>query len=828
MRLQPLRAILAAVVVGAGASLVVSILIITASISRSVDDAGRALAGPAPLRVVGSVSKGGVTAEDFKVIESTEGVGAAIPLVQGIALVDPDPADPDDDVPVMTLGFDCRVEALFGAFDCEPGTLASVEQAFVGTSLLDEVGREAEVRTNLGRVPLTDAVALEQVQALNDGRVVAFPLPRAQRELGRGADVDVVYVLPAPGERVGDVQAALEERLGDEAVVLDALDPPPLIGVVVANFIPIFTMVALLTLGIGGILIRNSITLSLEERRRQTAIVGALGGTQGQLVWGTIIESAFLGIVGGGLGVLFGSILARPVSGGLSDFMENLAGIPLQIHTTPTAILAGLAAGGVVAVLASVGPARRAVRIDVAAELASRDRREEALRSTSLWRLLVALVVAGGGIGLSFLAQKEGGIEPYQATLAPVAFMVTMLPCIYVVGTLVPILLRTIDLHVPFRRASSRLAVANLRREPRRTGVMAIALGFAMGMGFIVSSLNQAIQQEITATITANLDGIEVAALEPNNTVNIDSRLSPEDLKALRRLPEVGVIQRQMFVITGNEAGDLIGVSGYSDPWLDADVAVGELTQAGLDAGEVVIGPGLARAQEIGPGDEVEVHTPEGDVTFPVMGVVFNGDLGGRNVMMDFDLLEEHFGTEAPAQVLVEPAEGVSNEELLTALEQADLDPGIQIRTPLELIEAVTDDIAQQLSTMDAIQRGLLVMSFIAVLSTLLLVGIQRQREFGMLAAVGMTPGELRRMIIAEAGLVAVLGVAVTAVLALVQYWSLVLITPVIIGYKDPYVVDLGAMGIYAGVAVAVALAAAWYPSRRAGRVEVLDALRYE
>ncbi|HJR26772.1 MAG TPA: FtsX-like permease family protein, partial [Acidimicrobiales bacterium] len=304
MRLQPLRAILAAVVVGAGASLVVSILIITASISSSVDDAGRALAGPAPLRVVGSVSKGGVTPEDFKTIETTDGVGAAVPVVQGIALVDPDPSDRDDDVPITALGFDCRIQALVGDFGCDSAALSALDQPFVGTALLDEVGRGAEIRTNLGRIPLEGAVALEQVQDLSGGRVVAFPLTRAQRELGRGGNVDVAYVLPAPGERVADVQHALEEALDDDLAVLDALDPPPLIGVVVSNFIPIFTMVALLTLGIGGVLIRNSITLSLEERRRQTAIVGALGGTQGQLVWGTIIESATLGLIGGALGVL--------------------------------------------------------------------------------------------------------------------------------------------------------------------------------------------------------------------------------------------------------------------------------------------------------------------------------------------------------------------------------------------------------------------------------------------------------------------------------------------------------------------------------------------
>ncbi len=287
-------------------------------------------------------------------------------------------------------------------------------------------------------------------------------------------------------------------------------------------------------------------------------------------------------------------------------------------------------------------------------------------------------------------------------------------------------------------------------------------------------------------------------------------------------------IDRTAFLVAGNQPGDLIGVGGYTDPWLDVGVATGSLTRAGLEAGEVAIGPGLARSQRLRPGDELVLPTRDGTVRLPVMAVVYNGDFGGRNVLMDFSLIQQLYGQEAPVAVLVQPSDGVSNEQLAAAIEAAELDPSIEVRTPDEVVERVTGEIAEQISTFNAVQRGLLVMSFIAVLSTLLLVGIQRQREFGMLAAVGMTPAELRRMILAEAGLVAILGVIVTGALSLVQFLSMVLITPVVIGYKDPYVVDLASVGQYAVIAVLVALAAAYYPSRRAGRVEVLDALRYE
>jgi putative ABC transport system permease protein len=120
------------------------------------------------------------------------------------------------------------------------------------------------------------------------------------------------------------------------------------------------------------------------------------------------------------------------------------------------------------------------------------------------------------------------------------------------------------------------------------------------------------------------------------------------------------------------------------------------------------------------------------------------------------------------------------------------------------------------------------VLAFVAVLSTLLLVGLQRQRELGLLAAVGMRPSELSRMVFAAAGLVTAAGAVLGLLSSLAMFIALLLITPVIIGFRDPFVVDMGTAVVYTAVAFVIAFLGAAWPAWRTSRVEVLRALQYE
>ena len=135
----------------------------------------------------------------------------------------------------------------------------------------------------------------------------------------------------------------------------------------------------------------------------------------------------------------------------------------------------------------------------------------------------------------------------------------------------------------------------------------------------------------------------------------------------------------------------------------------------------------------------------------------------------------------------------------------------------------------------DAIFMGVYVMlallsvpSLIAILNTLAIGVIERTREIGMLRAIGAARGQVRRMIVAEALLLAAIGTAFGILGGL--YLSYLMVA------------GLGASGVFrmaysfplASILAAIAaglifgVLAALLPARQAARMEIIKALRYE
>ncbi len=132
------------------------------------------------------------------------------------------------------------------------------------------------------------------------------------------------------------------------------------------------------------------------------------------------------------------------------------------------------------------------------------------------------------------------------------------------------------------------------------------------------------------------------------------------------------------------------------------------------------------------------------------------------------------------------------------------------------------------------------VLGGLVVLNTLYLSVMERTRELGIIIALGASRRQVMRMVFAEAGLIAVAGGTIGAIAGAALVW----IIEAVGGLRLPgaYSGFLKAFGMQpllhlrvtvpeialsAAAMVAVALLAAWYPARRAARLEPVEAIRY-
>lgn len=826
LRTRPLRTAIAVVAVAAGVAMLLAIAIVVRSTTVSFEHQAEALAGPAPLRVVGVTPGAGLEPVDVDTIRSVDGVFAAAPTVRGLAAIER-PAEGGGVVyadEVLVLGVECDVAQLFGV------TCDSLSDGLLVTpSLADDRLAGDRLRTDVGPVALADvALTPEPRLGVLGPRVAVTSLARAQRYLGRGDAIDTVYVLPAEDADLRATEDRLEEALPVGLEVLGATDLPPELDQVLGTIVPLFGLIGVLAFGVGAILVANTVALSLEERRVQLAVVAALGGTRRHVFVGALVQAGVLGAAGGLLGAGLAALAAYPLTASVSQFTLGIAGIRVDALPSQTPVVAAVIMGSVVAVIAAWRPARRATRVDVAAELSLRERRDESGVKRLSLRAGAASVVGVALGALAIAGGADGSLESWQPPAAWLGLLGAVVSLSFAVGYVGAVVATWLLRSVKLRAPAPHLALANLVREPSRTAIMVLAAGAAIGVGYISDSYISMAQAGILEGVTSDQgDGLSVTVGPSDGGEVVFSRLPPEVVDSVTSHPQVGTVQRFAFVFT-NAGGPAIGITGIEGELSGPRVYDGEADTSRFAAGEAMIGAGLARTQDVRAGGTVVLPTRDGDLEVPVQGVWANGNAVGNSIMLPLATVQEHYGPVPIGGMYVTPSDGVTVDELAAGLADDIDDSALRVETAQDVADRFAGQVVGQMAPFRALQGGLTVLAFVAVLSTLLLVGVQRQREFGLLAATGMTPRSTFVMVVWEAAIVGVIGAAVILPFATLQGLAFKSVAPLILGWENPTRFDLGAWGTYSVITIAVMVVGAVLPAMRASRVDVVDALAYE
>lgn len=285
-------------------------------------------------------------------------------------------------------------------------------------------------------------------------------------------------------------------------------------------------MLALVSLFTGAFLVFSTQALTVLRRRRQLALLRALGVTRRELERALLGEALLIGLLGSLAGLTLAVLCAAAVLRWLAGDLGNLHAAGAQLHLSATTLAAFLVLGTAVAALGAWWPARHAARQPPAPALKGGD---PALDRPGPTRARTGLVLLALGAVLAQLPPVAGlPLYGYGAIAALLVGAVALVP--------LPTL-RLLEAIPPSHRVVLDTAIAQLRDNVTLStlGLTAIIVSFSLmvAMAIMVHSFRLSFEHWLDRLLPADLQ-----LREPFG--NDTAYLSVAEQRCIGALPGVG------------------------------------------------------------------------------------------------------------------------------------------------------------------------------------------------------------------------------------------------------------------------------------------------
>jgi putative ABC transport system permease protein len=756
-------------------------------------------------------------------IAQTDGVAAAAPAFQRQVILPGDSNTPQFDL----IGLDpTRAETVrfyqvsSGRFLNADDTDSALVSQGLAQALNLHTGDKLSVPTPNGLIHLTVA----GVFTPHAGEQVLVPLQTAQRMYDAGRQITTVDMIIAAGANSEAVQKALLDNLGSAFIVGSAAANTAFAQSMKLGAI-IFNIVGILTLFMGAFLIFNTFRTLVVERRRDIGMLRAVGATRGTITRLILVESALQGVIGTAIGLVLGYLLgvgmATALDGMLDRFVRIRLGAPV---VPPEAVILAVVLGVGMTVLAGLLPALSAGRMPVLVAL--RGEQMEAVRK----RATIGSIIGAGivVIGAVLLVVGNAGMATFGGVL--------ILTGLVMLGALLlhPIA-RGLDPVIRWLFAREGvLAEGNLERNPGRSSITMSALMIALALIVALWAVFSSIQDSYTRNLQRTLSA-DILLLPPSLGVWTGVvGVTDEFVQQLAQVPGVGDITGVSYapVLVDGTSVQMMGIDPVTYPkvssvlFTDGD----DGTYAKLADGRTAILSGIL-ASSLGAkvGDTVSVQTPQGTQPYHVVGIgadftsmkiaamyISKQNMAGDFANPDDIMLMANLAAEADGAAV-----RANIETLLKDYPQLTLYWGADFRAQ------TAQELEQLFSAFYFILLALAIPSVLGLINTLAINVLERTREIGVLRAIGATRGQIRRLVVAESLLLAMVGTALGLLAGVALGYALVSYIGASVYATNYYFPFVGIL-LTIALGFVLALLASVLPARQAARVKIVQALQYE
>ncbi len=678
-------------------------------------------------------------------------------------------------------------------------------------------------------------IADTSANPLQSGRLMAFAMPSLMSALGITYAPKIAVLTPAGTDTAG-LFDAIQAQFGSDVIVRtvaqQAQRDVEMYGGTdqLATVLLAFAAIALV---VAGIVIANTFTILLTQRRRQIALLRCVGASSSQVRREAIAEAGIIGAAGSVLGAAAG-IGAGAVAASIAGFDSGGLAVPAVAVAVVTVIGVALTIG------AAVVPATRAMRVSPIAALrpvadSSGTRTAGRIRlaaGSTLIALGGVLLAAGVWLGSVRTALPGGALSAVGVLLLTRSFL--------------PLLVRLLGGIGRVAGVPGRLAAANAVRNPGRAAATSAAL--VVGIGLIV------MLQVAAASVGASIDKAATDRYPVDIAVTGDGTALPGELvagiRATPGLAAAAVLEGAPASVTladgrpvlpeaepesSGRVSDSSTSAGTAVTLIGIPAGAGAVVRGGMDAldtGDPALPAALVPSWWVGNGlvqvgDEITVTVGAHAQRFSVaVGHLNDAALRGLAVVTTDRALHALAPDADPIAIWAALDSGGDAAASVAALNSL-----LATQPEFFVTGSATERASMQsvLGTVTTVATGLLavavVIAIVGIGNTIGLSVLERTRESALLRALGLRRGQLRLTLAIEALLLALVGGLVGVALGLVYGWAGAASTFGDIDQELVFRVPWGTVGLVLLLAIAAGVLASVLPARRAARATPVAAL---
>jgi len=669
--------------------------------------------------------------------------------------------------------------------------------------------------------------------ASENENVILMDIAGAQRALNRFGRVDRILIKLRANSNLEEWQKKLSGVLPPGVEVRPQGTGAEENRKMLAAFRWNLRLLSYIALVVGAFLIYNTISVSVVRRRSEIGIVRALGADRKDVLAAFLGEAACLGLAGALVGLPLGRIMAGGAVKLMAATVESLyvSSRPGPIELTPYSVALALLIGVGVAVVSALSPAREAMQV-APVDAMAQGRREYIARAHKGRDLAIAALFAG----LAALAARMPAFagKPFFGYLATILLIAA---AAYAMPALVNFISRIAagvlgKLFGVEAMLASRSLAASLRRTSVLVGALATAVAMMVSVGIMVGSFRQTVVSWMNNQLPADL------YLRPAGDIAADRHptISVELVEKIAELPGIAAVDRlRAYEISYDgmpvtlASVDARVLRAYRKSDFFSGRATGEVLEQLHGRNSVIVSEPFTYKHKVKTGDTITLALGEARASFQIVDVFYDYASERGTILMGRDMLLKYLPDETPTNLAVFVAPDAMAADVRKEIQEAAAGHRILIFSNRDLRMEAVRIFDRTFAITYALEAVAVVVAVMGIAGALIALVIDRRRELGLLRFLGASSGQIRKMILVEAGLLGLL--ANLAGFVLGYFLSLILVFVInkqsfgwTIRFHWPVAVLLGALTVVYAATVVSGL----YPARVAVRLNPLEVIHEE